>query len=519
MGEAPGRRRVNRGRRIGLGVAGVGLAGVAILGGLAMLIAGRGDTLLAAVGRGLGRRIEAERVTLGVLGGLAVVLRGVHIADDPAFATTDPFLVAERFDLRVELLPLLRRRLVVDQITIDAPIVNLIRDATGHLNVDSLGKRGEPTHAADASEAKSAGPPLQLLALRLRNGTIRYREGAPGRTLVLEDIAVDAREPHFGGPVPVSVRARLATSDLHLENILSEGVLDLAGEQPAYRGTIAAGPGALGRLPFESLTGEIAASPPVVTLERATVHLLGGTTSGRMRLASGGTDAGLTARIEASDLDLSQLPASGNRPRPAGKLGLQVDLEGPPPGAAGFRDALRGNGRFDVADGQLASIPLGHALRDLLGTFLGAGAADRLRARYPDLFDGDNLRFSRLGGSGRLAGGRIRSDDLMLAAPSYEARGAGSLGLDGSVDVTFRLAASSALTDDILGHSRARAVLVDARGQLTVPLRVEGPLQHPQVTPEPEFAATVARALLPKGSVGEAVGSALEQLLGGKHRR
>ena len=205
----------------------------------------------------------------------------------------------------------------------------------------SLGTRGEPTHAADASEAKSAGPPLQLLALRLRNGTIRYREGAPGRTLVLEDIAVDAREPHFGGPVPVSVRARLATSDLHLENILSDGVLDLAGEQPAYRGTIAAGPGALGRLPFESLTGEIAASPPVVTLERATVHLLGGTTSGRVRLTSGGTDAGLTARIEASDLDLSQLPASGNRPRPAGKLGLQVDLEGPPPRRTPWQRTVR----------------------------------------------------------------------------------------------------------------------------------------------------------------------------------
>src|SRR5437867_3359855 len=233
-----------------------------LLGGLAMLIAGRGDTLLAAVGRGLGRRIEAERVTLGVLGGLAVVLRGVHIADDPAFATTAPFLVAERFDMRVELLPLLRRRLVVDRITIDAPIVNLIRDATGHLNVDSLGTRGEPTHAADASEAKSAGPPLQLLALRLRNGTIRYREGSAGRTLVLDDIAVDAREPHFGGPVPVSLRARLATTDLHLENILSEGVLDLAGERPAYRGTIAVGPGVLGPLPFERLSGEIAASPP-----------------------------------------------------------------------------------------------------------------------------------------------------------------------------------------------------------------------------------------------------------------
>jgi uncharacterized protein involved in outer membrane biogenesis len=509
---------VSRGRRIALGVAGVGVAGVAIVVGLGAVIATHGDALLAAVGRGIGRRVEAEHLSLGVRGGLGVALRGVRIADDPAFGSAEPFLVADRFDLRVRLLPLLRGRLVVDRITIDAPVVNLLRDAAGRLNVDSLGKRGEAADAPEAGDAKGGAPPLQLLALRLRNGAVRYRELANGRTLLLDDIALDAREPHFAGPVPISVRAHLATSDLRLENILSEGVLDLAAGQPGYRGTVTAGPGALGTLPFEKLSGDVAANPPLVTLERGNVRLLGGTTDGRLRLASAGPDAGFTAHVEATGLDLSQLPASRDRPRAAGKLELHADLEGPPPGGPGFREGLHGNGRFAVADGRLTGIPLGRTLRDALATFLGTEASSRLRERYPDLFGGDDLRFTKLAGSGRLAGGRIRSDDLALAAPSYEAHGAGTLGFDGHLDVTLRLAASPALTDDLVGHSRARAVLVDERGQLTVPLRIEGPLRRPRVTPDPAFAATVARGLLPSGTVGDAVGSALEQLLGGKRR-
>jgi hypothetical protein len=152
-------------------------------------------------------------------------------------------------------------------------------------------------------------------------------------------------------------------------------------------------------------------------------------------------------------------------------------------------------------------------VNDVLAPFLRADEVTKLRTRYPDLFTGDDLRFTQLSGSGRLAGGEMRSDDLVLIAPSYEGRGAGALTLDGHVDVTLRLAASTALTDDILGHSRARPMLVDDRGRLTIPFRVHGPLQHPKVTPDPAFAATVARALLSGSGLGDVAGSVLEQLL------
>jgi hypothetical protein len=198
---------------------------------------------------------------------------------------------------------------------------------------------------------------------------------------------------------------------------------------------------------------------------------------------------------------------------------MQAELTGPPPGEPRFMNALAGGGRFDVTDGRIEGVALGRALLGVLGPIIGVTQVDRLRDRYPDLFGSDDLRFTRLAGSGRLAGGRVHSNDLTLESPSYAARGEGSLGLDGTVDVMLRLSASPTLTEDLLGHSRARTLLVDTGGRLTVPLRVHGTLKHPHVTPSSEFVSTAARALLGDTDLGEAAGGILERLLGGKGKR
>jgi uncharacterized protein involved in outer membrane biogenesis len=509
---------VTRGRRVALVVAGVGLVGIAGVVVAAFVATRNSDRLLAGLGRGLGREIRAGGIGFSLRGGVGVALDHVAIADDPAVGSDEPFLAADRLAMRLSVLPLLQRRVVVDEVVVERPVVNLIRDRAGHLNVDSLGGRSRKPSAPDDEAGSGRSAAFQLGALRLRHGTIRYREATTGRAMALEDVAVDARQPRWDGPVPVSVRARLTGGDLHLDNMTSEGVLELADAHPTYHGSLTAGPGALGTLALARVTAEVRAAPPAVDLDAATVELLGGTVTGTGHVSAEGVDAGVSARLDGHDLDLEKLPA-GKGPRPAGKLALQGAVAGPPPGAGDFRTAATGHGGFGVADGRIEGASFGRPLLEALKPFLRQGFADRLRDRYPDLFASDDLRFTKLAGTGRLANGRIRSDDLVLAAPSYEAHGEGSLGLDGDVDATVRLAASPALTEDILGSdARARAVLVDERGQLTVPLRVRGPVRRPHVSPDPAFAGTVARALLGSG-VGEAAGDLLQRLLGGHHRR
>jgi hypothetical protein len=514
---------VRRLRRVALAAAGVALVLVSALVALAFYASRHSDRLLAEVGKGLGREVRAERFGFTVRGGAGITLQGVSIAEDAALAAKEPFLMARRLELRLRLLPLLHRQLVVDRILIDEPVVNLVRTKSGAMNVDSLG-RTAPAPGAEAAAAAGAaaagGPPaFQLAVLRLRGGTVRYRDTSTERTVELGDVAVDARQPQFDSPVPVKVHARLATADLRLDDIVSEGVLERAGARATYRGSMHAGPGAFGPITVTRLTAEVRASPPVLDLEKATLETLGGTVEGSAHLTSEGKDAGVTARIEARGIDLAQLPSPRDRPRPAGTLELHGTLAGPPPGGPTFADGASGQGRFAVADGRIEGAGFGRPVLDALQPFLKPGVPDRLRQRYPDLFAGDDLRFTRLSGSGRLAGGRIRSDDVVLAATSYEARGEGSLGLDGELDATFRLVASPALTDDVLGQSKARPVLVDASDRLTIPLRARGPVRHPQVTPDPAFAATVARALLGGRDLGEAAGSLIDRLFGGKRKK
>ena len=507
-------------RRVALVLAGVALVGLAVLAAAAYLATTHSDLLLAEVSSGLGREVHADRLGFTFRGGVGVALSGARIGDDPAFDPREPFVTARSFEMRLRLPPLLRRRLVVDRILIDEPVVNLVRDAGGHLNVDSLGRRASPPKEAAGPGGPGPGrPAFQLASLRLRHGTIRYRERASGRTVELADVAADARQPHFDALVPLSLRARLATQDFRLDDIVSEGVLDLAAERPAYRGSLRAGPGTLGPIALERLTADVRATPPVVDLDGAALTLLGGTASSTAHLAAEGADAGFTAKLDARGIDLAKLPLARDRPHPTGTLELHGTVAGPPPGSATFAAAATGQGRFDVADGRLAGVVLGRGLLDAIAPILKPGMADRLRQRYPDLFASDELRFTRLSGSGRLAGGRVRTEDLVLAGASYDARGAGSVGLDGDCDLVLRLSASPQLTDDLLGNSRARPVLVDASGRLTVPLRLRGPLERPHVTPDPSFAASAARAALGGAGLEGLAEGVLQRFLGAKRKR
>src|SRR3989442_384662 len=335
--------------------------------------------------------LGAERVGFTIRGGAGVTLAGVSIAEERGLGSQDPFLTAREIELRLQLLPLLRRRLVVDRVLVEEPVVSLVRTESGAMNVDSLGKRAAPSGAPAAGGAAAAGAPaFQLASLRLRHGTLRYRDLSTGRTVELAQVAVDARQPQFDAPVPVAVRARLATADLRLAAIVSEGGLGLAGRRPPYQGSLRAGPGAFGSLAVKQIIAKLHASPPVLDLESATLETLGGTVEGRAHLTSEGKGAGMTAQLDARGLELAQLPAPKDRPRPAGTLEVHGTLAGPPPEAPTFASGATGQGRFVVADGRIEGAGFGRPLLDAPQAFLKPGGAGRPRGRHPHPFARDH---------------------------------------------------------------------------------------------------------------------------------
>src|SRR5439155_1227352 len=206
-----GARGVRRLRRAALVAAGAALILVAALAALAYFASRHSDRLLAEVGKGLGRDLRAERVGFTIRGGAGVTLAGVSIAEEPGLDTKEPFLTAREIELRLRLLPLVRRRLVVDRVLVEEPVVNLVRTESGAMNVDSLGKRAAPSqpHASPpvldvesatletlggtvegtahlTSEGKGAGLTAQLDARGLELAELPAPKGRPRPSGTLE---------------------------------------------------------------------------------------------------------------------------------------------------------------------------------------------------------------------------------------------------------------------------------------------------------------------------------------------
>ena len=507
-------------RRVLVVAGALALATAAALVALSSLVASQGQRLLAAASAALGREITAEDVGIHLGLGVGVALHGVRVAADPALRSADPLVTADRVEMRVRLLPLVRREVVVDRILVDAPTMDVVRDRAGRLNIGTFGPRHGAEAAGDApaggappapAESAAARPAFQVAMLRVRGGTLRFRDETTGRTSALLDMSADGRQPRVDAPMPVSFRSRLESTDVSLDELSGTGVLDLSTDPPTYRGTIEGGRGRLAKIALERTSAKVEARPPVLTLEEGRVDLLGGHATASARIGAAGK--WLVAKVAAEGIDLGQLPREGSKPYPGGTLALDGELSGPSPDDRGFALALAGGGKFAVRDGRVAGLTIGRTVRELLSVVLDEDDARRLRERYPELFGGDELRFTRLDGSGRLARGHVRTDDLIVAAPSYEMRGEGSLSLEGVLDVTLRMAASPALTEDLVHDRKVRKFLAGADGRLVVPLRVTGDIHHPRVLPDANFAASVAAAVLGGSNLGEAASGLLDRLL------
>jgi hypothetical protein len=126
----------------------------------------------------LGRAVDFKDIHLVVSleKGIRLRLTDLTIAEDPAFGTA-PFLSSQEIDAGVDLLAFLKtREISVPNILLRAPRVNLIRNAAGAFNAQSLGAENAPEPALTPSPAKQAAatvPGIFIDALKIENAEIR----------------------------------------------------------------------------------------------------------------------------------------------------------------------------------------------------------------------------------------------------------------------------------------------------------------------------------------------------------
>jgi AsmA protein len=190
----------------------------------------------------------------------------------------------------------------------------------------------------------------------------------------------------------------------------------------------------------------------------------------------------------------------------SGKTKLALQLNGTGDSADEIKATLQGQGSLAVSDGAIEGIDLTEMISSI-----GEG-------QVPDMRQGPGAKtaFSDLGASFTIANGIIETNNLQMTSPLLKVAAAGKVDIaQSTIDILAN--------PEIVAGEQGKGGANDLAG-LTVPVRIEGPLDSPKIKPElkgmfasPEQANKTVKQIgevIKKKFKGKPVGEAIGRLLG-----
>ncbi len=177
------------------------------------------DFFIGRAEQALGRKIAIDQIEV-TFWPIGARVTNFALADDPAFSPDD-FLRAKEMRLELRLWPLFIGEFRPKRMTLESPLITVVRDASGQYNFASRGgnKNNARTGADGGKKAPAKRPgslPLWLPAFNISNGTLRYRDLSGGELAVSQiDLKLSDFEPDQ--PFEIELEAAVNTAKPNLE--------------------------------------------------------------------------------------------------------------------------------------------------------------------------------------------------------------------------------------------------------------------------------------------------------------
>lgn len=169
-----------------------------------------------------GRELQFEgELELSLFPWLGFRLGETRLANAPGFGE-QPFLVVDRTEMRVRVLPLLRRQVVLDTIVLREPALALAVDAGGRTNWDDLVEafeaevaEADPEPAPDHADEDDLGLPFtfRVDGVRLVGASIDWRDDTDGTAIAVRDLDLTTGAIEPGTTTPINLSVRVAPDD------------------------------------------------------------------------------------------------------------------------------------------------------------------------------------------------------------------------------------------------------------------------------------------------------------------
>jgi len=217
------------------------------------IIAERRGAILAKVSNSLGRQVHADDIKVSLGWGILADVTGVRVADDPDISTK-PFIEADNVYTRLQLMPLLARRIEVTEVVLDKPVIRIVQTRDGTFNVSTLGRKKVRTEESAQGEGGGGGEgggvneespmveagkaPTTLDSLLVQNfsindGTLTYETEGSAKGATVNNINLKLRDFVFNAPFTVAVTFAALSDQQNFDltatigPLISNGVIDI----------------------------------------------------------------------------------------------------------------------------------------------------------------------------------------------------------------------------------------------------------------------------------------------------
>jgi hypothetical protein len=141
--------------------------------------------IVQSISLALGRPVDVSSVNLQLLPQPGFDLQNFVVHEDPAFGT-EPMLRAQDVTATLRVTSLLRGRLEIARLSLSEPSLNLVRNNTGHWNLENLLERADRTPVAPTSKSKTETRP-GFPYIEASQGRINFKFGQEKKPYALTD--------------------------------------------------------------------------------------------------------------------------------------------------------------------------------------------------------------------------------------------------------------------------------------------------------------------------------------------
>ena len=486
----------------------------------------------------LNRKVQLQDIRLTIWPRIGARVAGFAVLDDPAFGSS-PFTSLTSLDIGVKLMPLLSGKVEVEEITLCDPVITVIKNKNGVLNVSTIGRTGvELPKTPSRAPIPSTEGPLKILALlavdrvSIVGGKLTYRDlsAAKPTEYVLQDMKLllqsirlgQTPSLHFGALVqpfnlPVTLDGTFGplkeTTDIDAINLqLGLGKTDftIAGKTVGQNATVNISSSLINTanlpmtLPLNKSVNikdlRIAAevNGQEAKLNAVSFQLFDGQVKAQGSLTSGSDSPPFTGKATIQGLQLGPAldAVATTQVSISGAAGADLALQGRGFSMPNLTKTLEGTSHVAVKDGKIEGVNL---LQEAISILKVAGISlDNAKA----------TAFSTIETDLAIKEGIINVQRLLIDSHDFQATGNGTVGFDQTLHLTVTLNLSQALSQKIIGLSPA-ARLAFAEGRLNVPLLITGTVQAPSYGLDSKALTGKVQERL-KEKVKEAIGDLLK---------